>query len=762
MNLERGLWPEALVAGLATLAVAWPITSLLRDNTWVGDAMPMIALVAALGALLRSAGTRPALVVLGQTVAALVGLCWRYFTTTLWYGLPTTDTVSAAVALLRDAGTVLQQYAAPAPTTEGVSFLVVSVLTLTAVSVDAIGVTGRAPATAGIPLAAAFLVSVSNTGRAMPPQYFVAAAAAWLAMIAQQGDRLVAGWSSAERRESVGSRDVAHGPTGHRKLARALGAVTVLGALVVGSLLPHLPPTFFADGLARDAEANDLSDGGQVSFTETMDLTQDLNSRSEAATIRYRPLDFPLVPLRVTSTREFDGTQWLAPTYRPQPTGPAGPVFQAPALEELGSDVPVTEGQIQVLENALDPPHVAVPPNVLTAEFEAPAEWDEGTGSVRLTDRSGRYGVTFLHVAPRGQVPESAGDQAVDPSSFDPELLTVDPTGEEAVSALAEDVVGDATNDLEVASRIQNHLRSGLYVYSLTLAPGGDRTDPISHFLQTRRGYCVQFATAMVMMARQQGIPARMAVGFLPGTLQTDGTRVVRAADAHTWPELWIEGMGWTRFEPTPGIRTGQAPAYSQVDADLNENDPTAGADATPPPQTATAPPADAQSGVWQSVQSLAPELGRVLLVLLVLALLMALMPWAGRRYREASLRRARTPRERIEGQWELLTRSLEDLGLGPPEQRSPRQMRRHYADTTRLDRRSDEALGRVTATLERARYTPESEADVTAEVRMGRDVRTVVDAVLEQLPWNMRANARLLPRSGLQYLRERLSGWRR
>lgn len=761
MNVERGLWPEGLVAGLATLSVAWPITSLLRDNNWVADAILMIAVVAAVGALLRSAGTRPALVVVGQTLAALVGLCWRYFTTTLWYGLPTTDTVAAAAALLRDAGTVLQQYAAPAPTTEGVAFLIVSVLTLTAVSVDAIGVTGRAPATAGIPLAAAFLVSVSNTGRAMPPQYFVAAAAAWLAMIAQQGDRLVAGWSSADRRESVGSHDVAHGPTGHRKVARALGAVTVLGALVVGSLLPHLPPTFFADGLARDAEANDLSDGGQVSFTETMDLTQDLNSRSDAPTIRYRTLDRTPQPLRVTSTKEFDGTQWLAPTYEPQPQGPAGALFEAPALEELGPDVPVREGQVRVLTNALDPPHVAVPPNLLTAQFDAPAEWDEGTGSVRLTDRSGWYDVTFLHVAPGGNVPDSVGEQAADPRDFDPELLTVDPTGQEAISALADDVVGDATNDLEVASRIQNHLRSGLYSYSLTLAPGGDGTEPISHFLQTRTGYCVQFATAMVMMARHEGIPARMAVGFLPGELQPDSVRVVRAADAHTWPELWIEGMGWTRFEPTPGIRTGQAPAYSQDEAELNQTDPTAGANLPPPVQTEP-PAANAQSGLWQSVQSLAPELGRVLLVLVVLALLMALMPWAGRRYREASLRRARTPRERIEGQWELLTRSLEDLGVGPPDQRTPRQMRRYYADSTHLDRRSEEALGRVTATLERARYAPGSEADAHAEVRMGRDVRAVVDFVLEQLPWNMRANARLLPRSGLQYLRERLTGWRR
>src|SRR5690606_3022285 len=68
----------------------------------------------------------------------------------------------------------------------------------------------------------------------------------------------------------------------------------------------------------------------------------------------------------------------------------------------------------------------------------------------------------------------------------------------------------------------------------------------------------------MASMARSLGIPARVAVGFAPGTPQADGTVAVGLRDAHAWPELYFEGIGWPRFEPTP--TRGSAPAYTVPD----------------------------------------------------------------------------------------------------------------------------------------------------------------------------------------------------
>jgi hypothetical protein len=70
-------------------------------------------------------------------------------------------------------------------------------------------------------------------------------------------------------------------------------------------------------------------------------------------------------------------------------------------------------------------------------------------------------------------------------------------------------------------------------------------------FLRVRRGYCVYFSTAMVMLLRQQGIPARFVTGYLPG--ERNGTEVtVRTHDAHAWVEVFFPESGWIAFDPTP------------------------------------------------------------------------------------------------------------------------------------------------------------------------------------------------------------------
>jgi len=77
--------------------------------------------------------------------------------------------------------------------------------------------------------------------------------------------------------------------------------------------------------------------------------------------------------------------------------------------------------------------------------------------------------------------------------------------------------------------------------------------DPLAYFLFTRKqGHCEYFASAMTVMLRTAGIPARLATGFQSGVYNpiTDFW-LVRASDAHAWVEAWIPGRGWTTFDPT-------------------------------------------------------------------------------------------------------------------------------------------------------------------------------------------------------------------
>src|SRR5690606_22083534 len=90
----RGMWPEGLVAALATLAVAWPLTELLRDSSWLWPAVLMVAVVALSGAVLRTLDVPPSFVALIQLLLGLAGLMLTYLRETLWRGvLPTGETL---------------------------------------------------------------------------------------------------------------------------------------------------------------------------------------------------------------------------------------------------------------------------------------------------------------------------------------------------------------------------------------------------------------------------------------------------------------------------------------------------------------------------------------------------------------------------------------------------------------------------------------------------------------------------------------------
>jgi hypothetical protein len=119
------------------------------------------------------------------------------------------------------------------------------------------------------------------------------------------------------------------------------------------------------------------------------------------------------------------------------------------------------------------------------------------------------------------------------------------------INSLARQWAGDRPA-LDRALGIQQHLRTD-FKYVLD-GPERPVRDPLADFLFVRKeGYCEYFASAMAVMLRAEGIPARVATGFQSGYYNNvSGLYVVRASDAHAWVEGWIEGRGWTTFDPTP------------------------------------------------------------------------------------------------------------------------------------------------------------------------------------------------------------------
>jgi transglutaminase-like putative cysteine protease len=120
------------------------------------------------------------------------------------------------------------------------------------------------------------------------------------------------------------------------------------------------------------------------------------------------------------------------------------------------------------------------------------------------------------------------------------------------VTELAQQITMSAGTDYEKASAIELYLRTR-YGYSLQMA-ATPPPDPLAYFLFERKeGHCEYFASAMAVMLRTLGIPARIVNGFRGGEYNDlTGNYIVRGRDAHSWVEAYIPGYAWVSFDPTP------------------------------------------------------------------------------------------------------------------------------------------------------------------------------------------------------------------
>ncbi|MCL1990288.1 MAG: transglutaminase-like domain-containing protein [Defluviitaleaceae bacterium] len=122
------------------------------------------------------------------------------------------------------------------------------------------------------------------------------------------------------------------------------------------------------------------------------------------------------------------------------------------------------------------------------------------------------------------------------------------------VRELAFEITAEAENNYEKMRLLETFL-SESFPYTLTPGPSPSDQDFVAHFLfDLQRGYCVHFATAFVVMARSLGMPTRYVEGFYVNVPFTHGSIAVLNNMAHAWPEVYFEGFGWIKFEPTPAL----------------------------------------------------------------------------------------------------------------------------------------------------------------------------------------------------------------
>jgi transglutaminase-like putative cysteine protease len=286
--------------------------------------------------------------------------------------------------------------------------------------------------------------------------------------------------------------------------------------------------------------------------------------------------------------------------------------------------------------------------------------------------------------------------------------------------ALAHQLTDDERNVYDAVKAIENHLQEG-YIYSERV-PSAEI--PLEDFLfRERAGYCQQFSGAMALMLRMVGIPARVAAGFSPGSFNRDTEEYrVRDLDAHSWVEVYFNGIGWVPFDPTPSIAAAES-ASGGIAAGRTG---VAAGEISNSRQPAAAPERSSDTGARLGedggVGWLLPVLAVVLLGLAALAALVVAL--RARRLRDLS------PDELAEAQLGELRRALARLGWEMPTATTLLGLER------RLRRAAGPASASYASGLRAHRYDPRAPAAPSAQER--RAVRRELTA-RDGLPGRLR-----------------------
>lgn len=752
MNVSPAV--RTAVAGwLATMLASLTIFPLVQGQGWYLALAFIAALVSGAGLVVRRFTVSGVVVVGVQVVVWLVTLCAIFVPDVATFGvLPGPAALTAGQELFTEGITVMHRAAPPVPDTPGIVFVTTGGLSLVALLVDVIAVTLRRPAVAGLPLLAVYCVPAAVLQDGLDWSLFLFAAVGFLLLVAADSFDRVQAWGRVLSGAGGGSR-WATSLDG----ARGIAAASLAAAIVVPFLLPGLGER----SLTATGPGNGPGNGSVGIVNPLLNLRKDLEDPSDQVVITYTTSAANPQPLRLVVDDLFTGEAW-EPSRSDVPhsqTPDSGPRL-APGLR---SGVPIQVEHSTIKVGPLGQSYLPLPYPWQSVE-NLPARWyyDADTLNVvgdSVTAQNLQYTVEHYLVEP---TPQELAQAPAPPASLANELsLPASTRG--LITPTAQKHAGAGTK-YEQARNLRDWLRGFTYT---TQAPGDGSTDSgqdaIEAFLNARAGYCVHFASAMAVMARALGIPARVAVGFLPGTHNSDGSWTITMRDAHAWPELYFDGIGWLRFEPTPPVRSGgvgDVVANGATDPQTLPSGPSASA-AVPSPSAnsklAKENAADSSSGAGTAQQSLWHRVLTLVpwpwLVAAGVVLLLAATPAAAAGLaRRARWRRASTRQARAEAALEELSERLSDLGVPVSPSLTPRGLRQWLVGAEFVPTSQVDALDRLVAEVEAARYAPPGGPGPDAgELR--EDVREVSAVVADQLPPRRRRWARLVPATGLGVL---------
>jgi transglutaminase-like putative cysteine protease len=718
---------------------------------------------------------------------------WSYL-----HVLPTRASLAALWHIAGQGFDEAAKYAPPVPELRGMVLLGAAGIGIAALLTDLIAVRLGSAALAGLPLlllfTEPFTLSVSR-GFVGTTVAFIAGVAGYLGLLSSEARDRIREWehNDPSHNDAPDTRPLA--ATGRR-----VGSAAVALALFVPLFVPGLHMTrLFGSG---HPGIGGNTGGAVVSGfpNPTTQVTQQLTESQAVTELAYATTDNSPGYLQLYVLDQLTdkaGWQLLG-----QPASHATAGSRLPAPPGLTSFAGVTKETTRITiaqgvgADTYGALPVPFPATTVTAEGTVRADpatlmvFDPGVTLGGLS-----YTVDSYDESPPASVLDGAGAFPQDIISRD---LSV-PASYDSLRSLARSVVrqAGAKSEFQDAVALQNWLGQGNFSYTLHAPTFADAAGLTKFLTVTKTGYCLQFSSAMAVLARLLGIPSRVAFGFTAGTTVSNGEWLVTSHDAHSWPELYFQGYGWLRFEPTPTGPNGQGSATTPGYATTSSGSGSISQPTTGP----SAAPSGAPTGLSPNIKRLLQPPGGpaghaggggaragggdpwVIFGLTVagLAVLALIAPVSGRlvvrrrrwRYRAAAggqsggnggTGAAARPGNGestgsigdLEGRvrardlvwahaaWQELRDDLIDYGAGCPPSESPRAVATRAVNELRLGEPARAALGRIAMAEERARYA----ARPTDGSGLRADSAAARRAIAAAVPRGDRWRARLLPAS--------------
>ena len=780
-------WRVSLLAALCTWVtfLAWtPFAE--QPAGYISPIFGACLLVALTGMLLRSARVPALLVLAGELVVLFLWLQHRWVADAALGGwIPTGDSLRAFGETLSQSVKASQAYAAPVPHTVP-QFYPIMIVTgaLTAAAVDFLACGIRRAPLAGLPLLAVYTAPVSLLDDGVNWLKFVAAALAFVFLLAGDEAQRLSHWGRQLTPTShlFDSQSTRVSTSAVWSSARKIGFTVTGLAVLVPIFVPSFSGTLFSGGGNGHGKA-----GSSVSISNPMvDLKRDLVQGANVELVRVTTADPDPSYLRLTVLERRIGAD-LALGRR-----------AIPIRQRADGSVSRPPGLIDPVRRSQMPWTISIDSNFRSrwlptpypvSQIHAPGDWRYDTHTLDFISAANGQTTANLtyHLQALDLQPTAAqlNDAAPAPANVFTTYTTLPKNVPSSVKDLARQVTAGAGTAFERAVRLQQWFRvGGGFRYSLARAPGNGIND-LTHFLAKgpggRVGYCEQFAAAMALMGRTLGIPSRVDVGFLRPDLIGQNTYSFSSHDLHAWPEMYFEGVGWVRFEPTPASRTGTVPTYTATQAAPQPNPSTAPTPSSNqtranrldrPTPTAAGAAKNGGGPKGGSGDLLTGVVGGVLLGLLLAA--PRLLRTVLRRRRWA---RATTPVALAEAAWAELRDSAIDLGVAWDDKVTLRTRARDLVRSFGRPGHDDalgrgavrgpaanpeatQALDRLVRLVERARFARSFPPDSTTRERVQEDVALCVAALRDGASRQRRTSAGWLPASlASRFAGERTAG---